>query len=236
MPCDVLLPPLELETGFSQMLQRPRKFFHGFGYCAALVFAGVGPALALDPTGDWRVEDGAANIRVAECNGAMWGVVVWEKDTGGIDENNPDKTKATRPTLGMAVLHEMKKKAGADQWAGKVYNPENGKFYTSTIKISDPDKLEIQGCVMGFLCGGETWTRIAPTIPSSPSNNAAKLPQSGQPKIAQPANQPKMAAAAPAATPAKAAAPKKGAAAAQQPPADSVGDICLLPEIARLPH
>ena len=56
-------------------------------------------ALAADPTGDWRVADGVANIRVAECNGSMWGAVAWEKTPGGRDKNNPDVSKQSRPTL-----------------------------------------------------------------------------------------------------------------------------------------
>ena len=48
------------------------------------------PALAADPTGDWKVADGVANIRVAECNGSMWGAVSWEKTPGGRDKSNPD--------------------------------------------------------------------------------------------------------------------------------------------------
>ena len=73
-------------------------------------YAGLTPALAADPTGDWRVADGVANIRVAQCNGSMWGAVSWEKQPGGRDENNPDASKKTRPTLGMATLIDMKKK------------------------------------------------------------------------------------------------------------------------------
>jgi hypothetical protein len=69
-------------------------------------------AFAADPTGDWRVADGVANIRVAECNGDMWGVVAWEKVPGGRDKNNPDVSKQNRPTLGMPILLDMKKKAG----------------------------------------------------------------------------------------------------------------------------
>ena len=46
-------------------------------------------ALAADPTGDWRVADGVANIRVAECNGSMWGAVAWEKTPGGRDRTIP---------------------------------------------------------------------------------------------------------------------------------------------------
>ena len=185
----------------------------------------VTAALAAEPTGDWRVQDGVADIRVAECSGSMWGVVVWEKVPGGHDKNNPDVSKQNRPTLGMPILLDMKKTAGVDQWEGQVYNAKDGQTYSSKIKPTDPDHLEIQGCVLGFLCGGETWTRVAGPIPSSPANSMAK----GAPKST--GALPKTGAAAP-----KAAAPKMAAQASPGHPADTVGDICLLPDIARFTH
>lgn len=146
-----------------------------YGLCCGVVLTTtVGTAFAADPTGDWMVADQVANIRVAECNGSMWGVVAWEKTPGGRDVNNPDASLQSRPTLGMPILIDMKKKTGTDQWEGQIYNAQNGKLYNSTIKPVGSDKLEIQGCVLGFLCGGETWTRVAPPIPSSPSNSMAK--------------------------------------------------------------
>jgi hypothetical protein len=125
----------------------------------------------------------------------------------------------------MPTLLDMKKTAGIDQWEGQVYNAKDGQTYTAKIKPADADHLEIQGCVLGFLCGGETWTRVAGPIASSPANSMAK----GAPK-------------APGALP-KAAAPKAKAPAAKMAsqatpgrPADTVGDICLLPDIARFAH
>ncbi|GMP10476.1 DUF2147 domain-containing protein [Bradyrhizobium sp. TM239] len=198
-------------------------------------FTCLTPALAADPTGDWRVADGVANIRVAQCNGSMWGAVSWEKQPGGRDENNPDASKKTRPTLGMATLIDMKKKPGADQWEGQVYNAKDGQLYSATITPAGADQLEIKGCVMGFLCGGETWTRVGPPIPSSTANAMAK----GAPKStgAAPKAQGTMgAAAAPAPV---AGAPKSAATPAkpgQKAAADPIGDICLLPEIAGFAH
>ena len=190
-------------------------------------------ALAADPTGDWRVADGVANIRVAQCNGSMWGAVSWEKQPGGRDENNPDVSKKNRPTLGMATLIDMKKTAGAEQWEGQVYNAKDGQMYSATITPVGADQLEIKGCVLGFLCGGETWTRVGPPIPLSTANAMAK----GAPKTtgAAPKAAPAPSAAAPAPTtaaPKSAAAPKSG----QKGAADPVGDICLLPEIAGFAH
>jgi len=154
----------------------------------------------------------------------MWGVVAWEKTPGGRDSNNPDVSKQSRPTLGMPILLSMKKKAGEDAWEGQVYNAKDGKTYDSTITPTDADHLEIRGCVLGFLCGGETWTRVAPPIPSSPANSMAK----GTSKPVAPA--PKTAALAPKTTgAATGSVPKPGQKTAN---ADQVGDICLLPEIA----
>ena len=156
------------------MLHCPRNIMRTVVYSGIFLATGLAPALAADPTGDWRVADGVANIRVAECNGSMWGVVAWEKTPGGRDTNNPDVSKQNRPTLGMPILIDMKKKPGVDQWEGQVYNAKDGQTYSSTIKPVGPDQLEIQGCVLGFLCGGETWTRVAGPIPSSPANSMAK--------------------------------------------------------------
>jgi uncharacterized protein (DUF2147 family) len=215
------------------MLHRPRNIMRQTAFTVIVLAAGSAPAMAIDPTGDWRVADGVANIRIAQCNGNMWGVVAWEKEPGGRDTNNPDPAKKARPTLGMSILINMKKKAGADQWEGQVYNAKDGKLYDSTITPSGSDRLEIRGCVLGFLCGGETWTRVGPPIPSSPVNSMAK---GTAPKTTGAATVAKTTGAAVSA----AAAPKAPGTgqkqAAGQPPADSVGDICLLGDIARFAH
>ncbi len=213
-------------------------------FSAVFLVTGLASALAADPTGDWRVADGVANIRVAECNGSIWGAVAWEKTPGGRDKNNPDVSKQSRPTLAMPILIDMKKMPAVDQWEGQVYNAKDGQMYATTIKPVGSDQMEIQGCVLGFLCGGETWTRVSGPIPLSPANSMAKgapkgtgtspksagtLPKTAQQASAPPA--PKTTGAAnPAAKPGK---PGQKQAAGQ--PGD-IGDICLLPDIARFAH
>jgi uncharacterized protein (DUF2147 family) len=215
------------------MLHCPRKIMRSVAYSGIILATGLVPALALDPTGDWKVADGVANIRVAQCNGSMWGAVAWEQTPGGRDTHNPDVSKQNRPSLGMPILIDMKKTPGVDQWEGQVYNAKDGQYYSSTIKPVDPDHLEIQGCVLGFLCGGETWTRVAGPIPSSPVNSMAK----GAPKTTGAV--PKTAAAKTAAAPktiGSANPAAKGQKQATAQPTDQVGDICLLPDIAGFAH
>ena len=134
------------------MLHCPRTLARRIVFSGLFFATGLTSALAADPTGDWRVADGVANIRVAQCNGSMWGAVAWEKEPGGKDIHNPDASKQSRPTLGMPILIDMKKKAGVDSWEGQVYNAKDGQLYSSTIKPVGADQLEIQGCVLGFLC------------------------------------------------------------------------------------
>jgi uncharacterized protein (DUF2147 family) len=202
------------------MLHRPRNIVMTALAASATLLAS-GAARAADPTGDWRVADGVANIRVAQCGGSMWGVVAWEKQPGGRDSNNPDVSKRSRPTLGMPILLDMKKKPGADSWEGQVYNAKDGQTYSSSITPADTDHLEIRGCVLGFLCGGETWTRVGAPIPSSPANAMAK------------GSRPNANTAATTGT----AAPKtSGSIGAAKKPGDQVGDICLLGDVARLAH
>src|SRR3954452_18159340 len=210
------------------MLHCPRDIMRTVVYSGIFLATGLSRGLAADPTGDWRVADGVAHIRVAECNGSMWGVVAWEKTPGGRDKNNPDVSKQNRPTLGMPILIDMKKKPGVDQWQGQVYNAKDGQFYSSTIRPIGSDQLEIQGCVLGFLCGGETWTRVAGPIPSSPANSMAK----GAPKttgaLARAAAS-TTGAAPPKTTGSVNPAPKAAGQKQAGQSADVVGDICLLP-------
>src|SRR5258708_7615796 len=188
------------------MLHCPRTIARTIAYSGFFLAMGLASALAAAPTGDWRVADGVANIRVAQCNGSIWGVVAWEKTPGGKDTHNPDTSKQSRPTLGMPILIDMKKKAGVDAWEGQVYNAKDGQFYSSTIKPIGSDQMEIQGWVVGFLGGGETGARAAPPIPSSPANSRARGAVKGRgalPKTAAPAT-----AAAPKTTGSVSPAPK----------------------------
>jgi uncharacterized protein (DUF2147 family) len=145
---------------------------------AGFLSTGLAAAAELQPTGDWRTADGRANIRVEDCSGVLWGTIVWEKEPG-IDENNPDPAERTHPTLGLRILRSMKP-AKPNLWQGEVYNPENGKTYDAKISVSASDVLRVEGCVLGFLCGGENWTRVKAadtTPPQKPAQQRTAKPK-----------------------------------------------------------
>lgn len=231
------------------MLHSPTGFLKSLVCCGALVTSASIPALASDVSGDWKVKEGVAIIRIANCDGRVWGAVVWEKSPGGRDTENPDRQKVNRPTLGMPILLDMKPNANGD-WEGYVYNAKNGKTYESRLHLASANALEIEGCVLGFLCGGETWTRVVdanrppgapvalanPTATDATKNVVTKAPPAAKTPSATAKAPPPAGAAPKVATKGAGAAKTTGSAPAPATPEDPVGDICLLPDIARGPH
>jgi uncharacterized protein (DUF2147 family) len=62
-----------------------------------------------------------------------------------------------RPIIGLTLFSGMRP-AGASRWSGQIYNADDGKTYASTISVTGPTTLRVEGCV-GTLCGGEDWSR-----------------------------------------------------------------------------
>jgi uncharacterized protein (DUF2147 family) len=177
--------------------------------CAAVAvwFLAAGAAVAQparisapEPTGEWLVAKQFARIRIVDCEGRLWGVVAWEA-TPGIDRKNPDPNLRNRPTLGMPILLGMTpNKNNNKKWEGEIYNSEDGHTYSANISLADPNTLRVQGCFLGFLCGGENWARAdtmdTPTGTSS-QKSSVKPPAAGKTTGTRPASTDKTAGAQP---------------------------------------
>ncbi|MGI8527270.1 MAG: DUF2147 domain-containing protein [Pseudolabrys sp.] len=187
-----------------------------------------------DPTGDWLVAKRIARIKIANCGNRMWGVVGWET-TASTDKKNPDPKLRNRPTLGMPVLLGMSQ-TKPNKWDGKIYNSEDGNTYSANISLLNPNTLKVQGCMLGFLCGGENWTRIEPGSPDDLRTQSA-LPLDSRAQQAQTAPQPQNGRAQTQTTgrQANSPAPRSTAQAGNQ--AQAPDDVCLmLFGPSRLPH
>jgi len=125
---------------------------------AAIMACASVPASAAEPNGDWFTAEKTAVVRVAPCGAQLCGNIAWTAKPG-FDSYNPDPAKRTRSVLGMQIF--SMKPAGPNRWDGEIYNPQDGKTYTGRLILKSPDVLRIEGCVLGFLCGGEDWTRAA---------------------------------------------------------------------------
>jgi uncharacterized protein (DUF2147 family) len=136
-------------------------------FITIVMLAPVGAAAdpPVDPTGEWLVAKRVARIKIVPCEGKFWGFLSWETEPG-TDSNNPDPAKRTRPTLGLPILLGMVP-SKPNEWSGEIYNAQDGRKYSSSIKLLNPDLLKVEGCVLGVLCGGENWTRAGPPTTAS---------------------------------------------------------------------
>ena len=121
---------------------------------------------AKSPSGIWLTQAGDAKIRVHQCGTGLCGTIVWLKvpidpATGKpqIDDKNVNRSLAKRPVIGINIFEGMKPVAD-NKWSGTIYNADDGKTYSSQVTAAEPRKLEVRGCVMSVLCGGEIWTKI----------------------------------------------------------------------------
>ena len=133
----------------------------------ALATVLISPAFAGDPSGTWLTESGKSQVRLAPCGEALCGRIQWLKEpsdpTGKPkrDIRNPDPGKRARPIIGVDILMGMKPGETADQWAGDIYNPEDGKTYQARLTLQDARTLQVKGCVLGgLICKSQAWSRV----------------------------------------------------------------------------
>jgi uncharacterized protein (DUF2147 family) len=127
----------------------------------ALVMLALGtvgrPALAADPAGLWLTETGSSRIRIAPCGGGYCGTIV-SAPGKALDAKNPDPAMRTRSVVGVQIL-DARQQDGTG-YSGSLYNPNDGKTYSGSMRLTGSNTLEVSGCVMSVFCKRQTWTRI----------------------------------------------------------------------------
>ena len=128
-----------------------------------LTFPLAGPALA-DLQGIWAMSDGKVTVKVDDCGGNLCARIVdltepISKIDGKpkVDRENPDPAKRNRPLIGLSILIGMKP-TGDNFWKGAIYNPDDGKTYSATVRY-DGRSMKVKGCVAGVLCKTNTFVR-----------------------------------------------------------------------------
>jgi uncharacterized protein (DUF2147 family) len=117
--------------------------------------------------GVWKTGEGTAMVRIYKNGEKYQGKIVWLKEpndpeTGKPkqDKNHPDEVNRTRPILGMINIWGFSFKE-KDLWEdGNIYDPKNGSTYSCTIKMINPNTLEVRGYIGVSIIGRtDTWTR-----------------------------------------------------------------------------
>ena len=133
----------------------------------AAIMAAVCPlqqAIAgVTPYGTWSM--GKVTVKVTDCGGGLCGTIVGLKEPISkidgkpkVDRENPDEAKRTRPLIGLPILIDMKP-AGDAKWQGAIYNPDDGRTYSATVKLNG-DTMKVQGCVASVFCKTNNFVRI----------------------------------------------------------------------------
>lgn len=116
--------------------------------------------------GTWLTASGKAKVQIYKEGEKYNGRIVWlktptyEDGKAKTDKNNPDKTKQSTPLLGLNMLKGFE--FDEDEWEdGTIYDPENGKTYSCTIKYRD-GKLDLRGYIGISLIGRtQTWYKVS---------------------------------------------------------------------------
>jgi len=118
-----------------------------------------------DIAGIWSTVEGKSHVKIAPCGDKFCGKIIWLKEpktAGGkakTDKNNEDPNLRGQKIMGLEMLKGFESD-GKNEWDdGTIYNPEDGKNYSSSISLVNPNELEVKGCVL-FFCKSQTWTKV----------------------------------------------------------------------------
>ena len=110
--------------------------------------------------GLWFNEEKEAKIQFYEQEGKLFGKITWlkdQKDNGKdkTDKNNSKPELRNKPIVGLVILKDFVKD-GKNWKDGEIYDPKSGKTYSSTIKWSGENQLNIRGFIGVALVGKTT--------------------------------------------------------------------------------
>jgi len=115
-----------------------------------------------DMVGDWRTVRHGAEVMIIDCgDGSPCGflVSVGSEVRGGNtrDARNRKPELRNRPLAGLPILWGYSR--ANDGWrGGRLYNPETGQTFRSSLDLISSGQLRVQGC-LGPFCRTQTWTR-----------------------------------------------------------------------------
>jgi uncharacterized protein (DUF2147 family) len=102
------------------------------------------PSSPSSPLGVWLTEEKEGKVRIEPCGTNLCGYSV----------NAQTDANADQVLINMKPVSDIK-------WSGRIFDPNSGSTYDSTIALKSSDSLRVQGCAFGgMFCGGQTWSRV----------------------------------------------------------------------------
>lgn len=105
-------------------------------------------------------------VWIEDCDGLLCGHIYWLRkplSAGGRpkrDQHNPDARLRDRPLCGLRILSGFKRSGDGTWSAGQIYNPSDGRSFSSTMTLESDGGLRISG-YFGLSLLGRTveWVR-----------------------------------------------------------------------------
>lgn len=124
------------------------------------------------PMGRWATAGFGSIVELAPCHAdgtgeTMCGRILWlwdALDSAGrprVDEENPEARARNRPLVGVEILRGFRETSPGVWTAGSVYNPDDGRTYSGSIRLQPNGALELEGCALRIFCQRQTWRRPA---------------------------------------------------------------------------
>lgn len=116
-----------------------------------------------NPVGRWRTQMQGALVEIRNCSGnSPCAFLVWVDQSvsqgNTTDIRNPNPALRARPLIGVPIVWGLRR-AGQGWAGGRVYNPETGQTFRSSMHPISDRKLRVTGC-WGPLCRSEIWAKV----------------------------------------------------------------------------
>lgn len=117
----------------------------------------------------WFTKDNKSKVQIYKCGEMICGKFVWLKepldDSGKpkIDKNNEDEDQRGKPIIGLVMLKDFVEDMHDNhKWVGgTIYDPENGKTYSSQMTLENDSTLNVRGYVGIPLFGrSQEWVKV----------------------------------------------------------------------------
>ncbi|MGB4100297.1 MAG: DUF2147 domain-containing protein [Alphaproteobacteria bacterium] len=150
-----------------------------FSLCLATSAVAAGADPFAPVKGIWLTEDKSGAVELYPCGDELCGKFHWLKLEPGAtasadrDDKNPNPELRNRPLCGMQFMGGFKPEGDGEFTGGWIYSPRHGARFSSEIRASGTDALELRGYMLLPILGeSQTWTK-ADKIPScTPQHDA----------------------------------------------------------------
>lgn len=113
---------------------------------------------AIDVDGIWSNPRGSVYVRTERCGDRLCGEIVCATPRAIARA----RAKGTDTLVGTKLFDDLRRRDDGS-WRGKIFVPDRGGRFQSTLRPLGDDRLEVRGCaVAGLICKEQVWSRAAP--------------------------------------------------------------------------